>query len=113
MPRLLIEVWSTEAAVLWATAAFGRPSRTEAQPTNAMDAADASKRRRDTGGIFPWFGPSFIMTSQCEAAGAAAETSSRAQSRLPIPASAITQPIGQGVPSAKAPTSAEPMMPLP
>ena len=35
----------------------------------------------------------------------------RALSRLPIPASAITQPIGQGVPSAKAPTSAEPMMP--
>jgi hypothetical protein len=37
--------------------------------------------------------------------------SSRTESRLPIPASAITQPIGRGVPSAKTPTSAEPMMP--
>lgn len=36
-----------------------------------------------------------------------------AHNRLPAPASAITQPIGRGVPSAKAPTSAEPRTPLP
>jgi hypothetical protein len=40
-------------------------------------------------------------------------TSSQAQSRAPLPAIAATQPIGQGVPSANAPTAAEPMMPDP
>ena len=43
--------------------------------------------------------------SECLARGP--ERSGRAQSRLPIPASAITPPIGKGVPSAKAPTGAE------
>src|SRR5690242_19546761 len=39
--------------------------------------------------------------------------SSHAQAALPNPESAMTQPIGQGVPFAKTPTSADPMMPEP
>jgi hypothetical protein len=39
--------------------------------------------------------------------------SSSMESRLPIPHIAMTQPIGQGVPSAKRPTNPEPTMPLP
>ena len=42
-----------------------------------------------------------------------AGTISHAHIKLPLPDSAITHPIGHVVPSAKAPTMAEPMMPVP
>lgn len=47
------------------------------------------------------------------AASLGGEDTPFAQARLPMPASAMTQPKGQGVPSAKAPTSPDPMIPLP
>src|SRR5471032_794923 len=58
-----------------------------------------------------WFSCPVAFASQEEAA--ATGTRSNAHSRLPMLISAMTQPIGHGVPSAKSPTSAEPVMPVP